>query len=500
MQSDTNQIPAKRQHRMSRRILLLGIVFSLGVLASTALYLDGKRSTLLSEGITNIKRFNTLLLEQTVRVYDSVDILLRATVTKLEDGEMLSANDEKKLYDLLNSYITGMPHIRGLSLMGTDGHVIATTFRYPTSHPDYSDRVYFQQLRDSTNLGMYIDAPVRRKSDPTQWLLNVARRIPTPDGDFAGVAVVSLVPEYFSSFYESLDLVEGSYVSLLREDSTLLIRHPTKDEQVGKVFGRNPAIQPFIKQRLPHTSLRMYSYISETDILLDCRFAKSDPFYLCISTIEDKLLGEWNKDAVTLGVVATFISLVIMALFLGLSKQMRKRELIAAELIQSNRDLDKLSKTDYLTGLANRHFIEARIAELLGKASRHQRPFALVLIDIDHFKEINDTHGHAVGDRVLRQLSDIFSERIRVSDMVGRWGGEEFLIVCDESDLNGASQLAETLRGDIQNYDFQLPSPLTSSFGVTEYRANEDADQLFVRVDKLLYNAKNSGRNRVVSG
>ena len=491
--------------RLSQKTLLLGIFLSLAVLVSSALYLHEKRQSILAEEVLNAHRFNSLLLEQTARIYDSVDLLLRATVTKLEDGrfedgQFLAANDEKALYELLNSYITGMPHIKALSILDADGRTIATTFRYPTSRPDFSERTYFRVLKNDPSQRMYIDVPVRRRGNQNQWLLNVARRLSIPNGGFGGVVVVSLVPEYFSSFYDSLELAKGSYVSLLREDSTLLMRHPEKDESIGKVFGRNPAIQPFLKQRLPQTSLRMYSHISKTNVLVNCRFAKIHPIYVCTSTTEESLLGDWKQDLMIIGAISTLSCALIMSLFILLSNQLRNREAMAAELVQKNRDLDLLSKTDHLTGIANRNSIETKIMELIGNAKRYDRPFSVILIDIDHFKKINDTYGHSIGDKVLVEFSDTLNRRIRDTDLAGRWGGEEFLIACSESDVKGATELAEELRSVIENNSFGLKSSVTSSFGVSQYKPNEDAKELFRRVDELLYKAKDSGRNRVVSG
>lgn len=495
----TEQPEILLKRRLSWLILAIGTLAAAAIVTGTALYLYGKRAALLEDGAIDLHRVNILLLEQTERVYDSANTLLRATVAKLEDGTYLAANDERGLHELLTSYIAGMPHIRALSVVGADGVSLATTFVYPSTRPDLSKRDYFRALKDDPDRGVFIDAPVRHPTDPKQWLLNVARRLPSPDGGFGGVVVISLVPEYFSSFYQSLELVEGSYVSLLREDSTLMVRYPHKDETIGKVFGRNPAIQPFLKQRLPEISLNMYSHISKTNVLLNCRFAKRHPLYVCTSTIENNLLASWKKDAVAIGVATGFVAVLVMVLFVILYRQMRARELIDVALEEKNRELNILSKTDYLTKLANRHSIEARINEMIENARRYGRNFSVVMLDIDHFKPINDTHGHNVGDRALQMLAGILSERIRTTDIAGRWGGEEFLIVCGESDLESAASLAEKLRGLIESQDFSLPSPVTASFGVAQFKPDEEPKDLIARADNRLYAAKEAGRNRVVA-
>ena len=492
----THELPSQK---LSQSSLLLGLLLSIAVIISAALFLASKRQLLINNGIEDARRVNTLLLEQTARVYDSVEILLGATAARLEDGKLLSPNNEKKLFDLLNSYITGMPYIKALSVLDHAGKTVATTFRYPTSHPDFSERGYFQTLQLDPTQGMYIDIPVRRKYDAKQWLLNVALALPSPHQSFGGVVVVSLVPEYFSSFYDSLAMVEGSYVSLLLEDSTLLMRHPAKDESIGKVFGRDPALQPFLQQRLPQTSLRVFSHALNDNIALNCRFAESHPIYLCIHTPEESLLKEWQKDVQIIGSVALLISITIMALFVLLSRQIRNREATALQLLKTNRELDWMSKTDHLTGIANRQHIESRISILMSKAQRHNRPFSVILLDIDHFKVVNDTHGHVIGDRVLQSFSKLLTKRIRATDVAGRWGGEEFLIACEESDLNAATQLAEILRQEIQNHNFGLQTQVTSSFGVTQYRAEDSFKTLLQRIDEHLYLAKDAGRNTVIS-
>ncbi|MEH6649403.1 MAG: hypothetical protein V7707_05165 [Motiliproteus sp.] len=133
--------------KLSRWSLLLGAFVAVAIIASAALFLNGKRQSLINNGLEDARRVNTLLLEQTERVYDSVEILLSATATRLRNGPYTAPNDEKKLYDLLRSSITGMPYIKALSVLDSEGFAIATTFRYPTSGPNFSKRNYFQVLQ-----------------------------------------------------------------------------------------------------------------------------------------------------------------------------------------------------------------------------------------------------------------------------------------------------------------------------------------------------------------
>ncbi|MEN0037792.1 MAG: GGDEF domain-containing protein, partial [Cellvibrio sp.] len=122
---------------------------------------------------------------------------------------------------------------------------------------------------------------------------------------------------------------------------------------------------------------------------------------------------------------------------------------------------------------------------------------ALIILDIDHFKTVNDTYGHPIGDKVLRKVSDILGENLRQSDALARWGGEEFLILLPQINLLAASNVAEKLRLAVATADFGLASPLSISLGAADLVAGESAGEWIKRADQALYNAKRLGRNQV---
>ncbi len=161
-------------------------------------------------------------------------------------------------------------------------------------------------------------------------------------------------------------------------------------------------------------------------------------------------------------------------------------------------ELEKLSSTDRLTGAWNRVHFDKTIAIELSRSVRYHQPLALIFFDIDHFKHVNDTYGHAVGDDVLRELVKVVSMNIRASDMLFRWGGEEFVILAPATSYQAAAELAETLRGKIEQHKIETAGNITVSLGVTEHISGESESVCFKRVDAALYAAKDSGRNRVV--
>jgi diguanylate cyclase (GGDEF)-like protein len=172
-----------------------------------------------------------------------------------------------------------------------------------------------------------------------------------------------------------------------------------------------------------------------------------------------------------------------------------------AQLATLNRQLERLANTDTLTGLANRRRAFERLHEAWALAERKDRPLSCIMLDIDHFKRVNDNYGHKIGDTVLTAVSNALRQQVRQYDICGRIGGEEFLVICPESDCDGIRVLAERIRTTIADLPIDVDgrSPrVTISAGVAERRPSHDSvDALLAEADAMLYLAKENGRNQV---
>ena len=167
------------------------------------------------------------------------------------------------------------------------------------------------------------------------------------------------------------------------------------------------------------------------------------------------------------------------------------------ELVEKNRMLEVLSVTDKLTGLYNRRKLDEVLEEELARSRRYAVGFAVVLLDVDHFKRINDTCGHLAGDSVLVAIAQLLREGTREADAVGRYGGEEFLLVCRHATRGAGSVIAEKIRAGVEALEFEDSGPVTVSAGVAAYRDGDTLASLVGRADAALYRAKSAGRNRV---
>jgi len=167
------------------------------------------------------------------------------------------------------------------------------------------------------------------------------------------------------------------------------------------------------------------------------------------------------------------------------------------DLEAAHREMQRLAITDPLTGLFNRIKTNEVLDTEIQRQGRNTSPLAVIIIDIDDFKPVNDQYGHNKGDQVLVKFAEVLEGRCRKTDCLGRWGGEEFLVVCPDTELACAQQLAESLRLTIDEHDFELDAPLTASFGIACYQPDDSREALIERADNALYAAKEAGRNRV---
>ncbi|PCK08691.1 MAG: GGDEF domain-containing protein [Alteromonadaceae bacterium] len=189
-----------------------------------------------------------------------------------------------------------------------------------------------------------------------------------------------------------------------------------------------------------------------------------------------------------------------------MSTEIKNREIIQLDLIAINSVLNIKSeqykaeaKTDPLTGVKNRAGVRDALSDGYENSKNDNEPLTIILIDIDHFKAVNDTYGHDVGDEILKGLANVLQTNTRENDTLARWGGEEFLLVCANTNNKNALKVAEHIRKALEDAHFHNDMQITASFGLATL-ADESIDSLFKRADEALYQAKENGRNQVCEG
>ncbi|WP_196137818.1 GGDEF domain-containing protein [Aliikangiella sp. G2MR2-5] len=192
--------------------------------------------------------------------------------------------------------------------------------------------------------------------------------------------------------------------------------------------------------------------------------------------------------------IITFAIILIVSTLIWWNRYLK---MLNAKLRESQIKLEQLSITDPLTKVFNRVKMDQVFIQEIETCKRYHSPLSIIMLDIDYFKKINDEHGHTVGDNVLKTIAQLIKSNLRTNDFLGRWGGEEFLIICPSTSLDNAELVAEKLRLALVNAQIRPLKNISASFGVAQWRDEESQESLISRADSALYRAKDGGRNQV---
>jgi diguanylate cyclase (GGDEF)-like protein/PAS domain S-box-containing protein len=259
---------------------------------------------------------------------------------------------------------------------------------------------------------------------------------------------------------------------------------------VARIYGATveETLAQGVSDVLPPESLEVVLKVLEEELALEAT-GKADPKRLRTIEVEEY---RQDRSRVWIENVLSFLRDEHQrpVAIVGVSREVTERRHLEEEL-------RNLAVTDPLTGVYNRrHFLEELQREM-SRSDRSACPFSLIMLDVDHFKGVNDRFGHEAGDRVLKELTEMIRKRIRTSDLLARWGGEEFMILMVNTNLPPAATLAEDLLQQLLVRTFAGIGRVTASFGVAAHRTGEGVDELLTRVDNLMYRAKSGGRSRI---
>lgn len=353
---------------------------------------------------------------------------------------------------------------------------------------DFSSQPFFAEQK-AADAGLYVSHPLTSLVDGES-IIALSRRL-TRDGAFAGVAVATIKLSHFKDIYVGLDLGPNGVMSLFNTDRTLLMRHPFAQTDGHKLSAVT----------IPTDASGSFEVVSHIDGV------RRQVFYQRIGRLPlVQFLGRgmtdvfllWWVRTVLIGLALLLFGSAILVLILVLQTELRRRRTAEAELAS-------LAATDKLTGLANRRRFDEALDQAWRQARTSGRPVGLLLLDVDHFKQLNDVIGHQAGDAVLAAMGACLRAFPAGSGLAARYGGEEFVVLLPGVGPEEAEAAGETLRGQV--YGLGQPHPrsksgrLTVSVGVAAAvpdEASTPAD-LVRAADLALYKAKDAGRNKVMS-
>ncbi len=346
------------------------------------------------------------------------------------------------------------------------------------------DRWFFRMKQaDGIKYESNVDVETQYSGLPT---LFINHRVLNAQGKFLGVAGVSVTLETLNKVLSDYQTRYGAGIYFVNDAGKVVLTGASLGVDEGQLAtrtGMQEIAAAILNRSSTPTSLAYRN--GKSDVLVNSRYVPELNWYL---VVEKNVSG--NIQPLTRIFAINFvISFGVMVLVLIVT-------LLTVNRFQ--RHLQKIATTDALTGLLNRQALTVLFRQTTLVSKRTGKPLSAILFDIDHFKSVNDAFGHMVGDEVIRQVAALALDVVRESDLVTRWGGEEYLVLLSDCSLGQAILVAESLRRRVSDHDFKLACgsvTITISLGVAQYQENETENSFFTRADDALYGAKHGGRN-----
>ena len=410
----------------------------------------------------------------------SSDTFLRDWVIagEKDTGQIVRYLDEiKRRYNTLTSFFVSEKTKRYYYSKG----ILKTV-----SEGEKRDAWYFRVREMFTDYEINVD-PDMANSDAMTIFINY--RVNDYNGEYIGAAGVGLAVTAVKALIESYQNDYGRIIYFVDHNGDIVLHgsgFPDGQKSLDDING----LASHASEILSHSQRYIRYQKSGGAYLLNTRYIPEFNWYLLVEQSEGKVLRQILYTLIVNLIICVFITAGILYLTHMTLSVYQKR-------------LEEMATLDKLTEIYNRQAFSILFKELIKEVHRRFIPFSMVIMDIDHFKKVNDTYGHPAGDMVLRELVDIVRHQLRVSDLLCRWGGEEFVILLKECKLDDAFHMAEKIRLAVAAHPIaagNLKINLTVSMGVTQWNLLDDKDEnaIVARADRALYRAKNEGRNRCV--
>lgn len=498
------------QHRTIRATTLFVVFVCVSLLAVDAWLAWRVREQQLRQAVVSNTNLAASVAQQVDGMVSEVGHLLDSIAFELQTG----GTDEQELSHLqpiLKNHADSNQHVHGLFVYDAQGAWLINSQGVAAPGANNADREYFIHHRDDPSLATRVGIPIVSRSTGI-WVIPVSRRFDDARGHFAGVLLATIDLAHVRRILDSFQIGEDGSLSVALASTAILVRRPFSEKNLGKEIPPSALKEQLVSQ--PSGNFEFASPVDGVERIGSFRYTDSHSLMVAVAQSKHELLGNW-RETTSIQTLWIFLLCVVTAsagsLVVRLVRHRVNVELDLSqtrdELTKVNERLAQLANLDGLTGLANRRAFDETLKRDFAESCRSGQPLSLVMIDVDHFKQYNDLHGHPEGDACLQQVAvAIESAARRPLDFVARYGGEEMVMLLPQTDTAGALVVAELARSAVEA--LQLPHsdrPLRKvsvSVGIATHASNglgQSMQSLVKHADEALYQAKAAGRNRVIA-
>ena len=472
--------------------LLAGLCITLATTGVVAVALYQMRMDAMAQARDVAENLAISLEKESERTLDIYQIAMRNVLTNLETPSPDLAPATRQL--LAFNAAGTISDLGVIIVTDTSGRVVLDSRSMQPSTIDVGRRDYFLVHSQSPDAGLYFSKPFMPITKSDFHSIAMSLRRADANGRFEGVVAGTLSLRYFRHLFDDSILGDHGSLTLIRTDGVILMRRPFKFDDIGKSLAGSRSFPPLVQS--DHGTYIDVAALDHVQRLYSFRRVGNYPLIVIAGLATSDIYAGWRKRAFAIGAVAAILDVLIIMLCAMFSAQLRRR-------LAMERQLQKLAWFDTLTSLPNRRLVNREARSILADARRQSSQFAILFVDLDRFKRINDTQGHAIGDEVLSEVAQRLSRCVQDKDMIGRLGGDEFVAVLRNCDVHKAAHVADRILQAMHqpiavNAGRDISIALGVSIGISLYpHDGRNFDTLLRNADMAMYRAKNAGRNQM---
>ena len=477
-----------RYRRVDTMTIGLILLFLFVFLALMTSRITNNRERVIEAQTSKLETMNHLAASSMSDYFGKISLSLKVADYWLAKNATADPRFDPYFYKFISILETDMAGNADFRLVSKGGglYCIPSDSKKPLAN--VSDRQYFQVQQHEETKGFYIANPVLSPVTG-KWGIPISYPL-TAENSGMSVIFATLEMPTLENLFSTFQMNQSGTTLLVREDGTIMATAPFMKALIGTRLDHSSFWTSLVQQNTIRTADvteateidGMNRYVAITEVT-------GFPLYILSTCSVDGVMTAWQT-TLPMNILSA------LALVSGLLLVAFVMYRVVKHLDQAQEDIRVLSNTDTLTGLPNRRFFSELLHNEIARVQRYGGIFSVAMVDVDHFKAVNDTFGHETGDNLLKSLAHLMKASVRKSDMVARWGGEEFVILLLNADIHQANLRTEQIRSIIESTPFDKPERVTASFGITQYQAEDSLEGLMERADRMMYFSKTQGGNR----